>query len=283
MAPADIVQFFARHFVSIGWIDRTPGERSSANEGLGQPFNVSAFVMQVCGDWFLVTAGHVIEDLKVAHSTGQVLTNFQLNDTWANSPAGAIPIPIDFEYVLARAQSLYDSDLGLDYACIHFGDHYKQLLQANGIVPIDETAWEKGVPENPDFHFMLGVPAQLSNVNLQSSTPCEEVNCVLLPIREVNELPEDLQSKPHRFYGRLDDPLRCTNGAQLTDIDGMSGGPIIAVKRTPEGQMRYWVVAIQSAWRRSDRIVIGNRILVLGEAIRAVLIPTMRRAHEEDG
>ena len=282
MAPADIVQFFARHFVSIGWTDQTPGERSSANKGLGQPFNVSAFAMEVSGEWFLVTAGHIIEDLKVSQRKGQVLTGFQLNDSWANLPDGAMALPIDFEYILARAHSLYDPDLGLDYACIHIGDHYKRLLQKGGIVPFDEMAWEKGLPDHPDFHIMIGIPSQWSSIDVRAHPPSQELNCVLFPIRDLDKLPENLLGKPHRFYGKLDEELHCPDGKLLTDLDGMSGAPIMAVKKTEDGKMHYWLVALQSAWLPSERIVIGNRVLVLGNAIRAVLIPSIRRTRQEN-
>jgi hypothetical protein len=36
----------------------------------------------------------------------------------------------------------------------------------------------------------------------------------------------------------------------LDDIDGMSGGPILAFKPDAEGRQRYWVVAVPSGWHR---------------------------------
>jgi len=281
MAPDNIVGFFARHFVSIAWVDRTPGLRAVANNGVGTPFNISAFVVSVCGEWFLLTAGHIIEDLKAAKSRGQVLTGFQLSDSWASNTANRMPIPIDSDYLISRCQSLYDDNLGMDYACIHLNDYYRKLLQANGIVALDELAWERGLPESPDFHMMLGVPSQLSRVELQGDWPYQQMNCVLIPVRPVQELPEQQRGLPHRFYGQLDEHLRCPDGTPLDDIDGMSGGPIIGVKRNEKGELRYWVVAIQSAWLQSKRIVIGCPVIALGNAIRQVVIPAIRGERPE--
>ncbi len=57
--------YLARHFVSVTWIDRTTGERESANKGIGAPFEMSGFVVSVSDQWYLATAGHILEDLNL--------------------------------------------------------------------------------------------------------------------------------------------------------------------------------------------------------------------------
>ena len=54
---------------------------------------------------------------------------------------------------------------------------------------------------------------------------------------------------------------------KLTDIDGMSGGPIFAIKWIDSQNIRYWVVAVQSSWLRSERILAACPILPLVNAI----------------
>ena len=276
MAQDGIMGFFGRHFVSIAWVDRTPGSRAVANNGVGTVVNISAFVISVRGEWFLVTAGHIIEDLKAAKSRGQVLTGFQLRDFWASNTVNRMPIPIDSDYLVSRSQSLYDANLGIDCACIHLNAYYRKLMQANGIVALSEFAWQRELPETPDFHIMLGVPSQLSRVESQGDCPSQRLNFVLIPVRPVQELPEQQRGLPHRFYGHLDEHLHCPDGTPLDDIDGMSGGPIIAFKYNEQGKLRYWVVAIQSSWLPSKRIVIGFPVIELGNAIREVVIPLIR-------
>ena len=55
-------EMFCHHLVSIVWVDvaddpKHPGDRDH------QAKSISAFVISVRGVWFLVTAGHVFQDM----------------------------------------------------------------------------------------------------------------------------------------------------------------------------------------------------------------------------
>jgi ribonucleotide reductase alpha subunit len=63
MYSLDTIKFFGKHFVTMRWMDKTPGERAAANGGQGLPQVVSCFVISVRGLWFLTTAGHILSDL----------------------------------------------------------------------------------------------------------------------------------------------------------------------------------------------------------------------------
>jgi hypothetical protein len=68
------VRRLAMHFVSLSWIDRTPGAggRAAENDGHGEPFAASGFIVAAKGHWFLVTAGHILRDIDLAMTGGQL-------------------------------------------------------------------------------------------------------------------------------------------------------------------------------------------------------------------
>jgi len=47
----------------------------------------------------------------------------------------------------------------------------------------------------------------------------------------------------------------------------MSGGPIFGLSTPPEGEPGYAVVAIQSSWYTSSRVIVGCPVLLFGQAI----------------
>lgn len=49
----------------------------------------------------------------------------------------------------------------------------------------------------------------------------------------------------NRFYGI---------GSGDIHIGGMSGGPLIGLKRV-DGRMKYWTIGVQSGWRESSRVI----------------------------
>lgn len=60
--------------------------------------------------------------------------------------------------------------------------------------------------------------------------------------------------------------------AVLPSIVGMSGGPIFGFKKNAAGQMEYWIVAVQSWWRRNQRITFGCPVKVFASIVEACLV-----------
>ena len=57
-----------------------------------------------------------------------------------------------------------------------------------------------------------------------------------------------------RFYGEVDFLTGEDGQPVFDDIDGMSGGPILAFKRDASG-LRYWVIGVQSVWHKPTRTI----------------------------
>jgi hypothetical protein len=83
-------------------------------------------------------------------------------------------------------------------------------------------------------------------------------------------LPVERTDTPHRelpasvypwFIGRVL-PL-----SGLSSIVGMSGGPIFGLKKMPNGEWRYWVVALQSWWDAETKTVYGCPVPIFASLI----------------
>lgn len=96
-------------------------------------------------------------------------------------------------------------------------------------------------------------------------------------LESIAEPPEMAKPFP-RFYGKLTDRLRNEHtGASLDDMAGFSGGPILGFKTNSAGQPeKYFLVAMQSGWRRDLRVVTGPLISVLAADLTADLYRAMR-------
>ena len=126
--------------------------------------------------------------------------------------------------------------------------YYRNLLEANGIEPVTEQAWRKGLPRKCEFYVMIGVPSQLTDVQVDGGRANRTSNVVWISIQSIEnvDVPDHMCKPFPRFYGRLSKTLRCeATGEILDDIDGMSGGPIIGFNRTQTGQLLYWIVDTQ--------------------------------------
>jgi len=55
------------------------------------------------------------------------------------------------------------------------------------------------------------------------------------------------------------------NDVNIKDISGMSGGPICGFRRDDEGRWRFYIVALQSRWRRDSRITFGCHLAPFAE------------------
>jgi hypothetical protein len=121
----DAVRWFARHFVHLQCECVVPGEN-----GGSQPFGISGFVVEVDGEWFLITAGHCLEDVRELESKGCVFRQWHLDDSMGIGARHSNIGPFAFDAALKGG--LHDETLGIDYGLIHLREMYRLLMQANG-------------------------------------------------------------------------------------------------------------------------------------------------------
>lgn len=108
---------------------------------------------------FLVTAGHVVEDINQRVRQGRQFRYAKIIDRWseANVDENAVPFPDLVDQSRAPQGHAHDAATGIDYAWFYLRDYYRDLLRRNGITPLDEGAWGN-VPEQLDAYNAFGFP-----------------------------------------------------------------------------------------------------------------------------
>jgi hypothetical protein len=122
------------------------------------PFVVTTFVLSVQEQWFLVTAGHCLQQVEEYKEEGWVIQKCFLMDSLG---LGAKYFePIIFTYDLENPQFIRD-EREMDYGIIPLKLIYKDLLKANGIKPLNEGVWKKQ-PKEPEFYTLIGAPSEFN-------------------------------------------------------------------------------------------------------------------------
>jgi len=146
-------------------------------------------------------------------------------------------------FTLGDTPQWYVCDDGLDYALIALCPSFAFQLIAGGVSALGEDAWTD-VPASPDGYFLLGFPSQGREITITSGAKTGNVTVSLgtplLPIRPVDDPPDVLKRGNERFYAQVPITTGNVDGktVTLTDIDGMSGGPIFAVQHAEDDTFR---------------------------------------------
>ena len=240
-----IVSFFFRHVVPIK-ITVEKGEDKVTK------FR-TAFLLSVKEYWFLITAGHIIKSIDEALDQGYRITEFQLIDFLGENAKNSSPIP----FVYDRNSNSYYDDGEIDFGVIPLSQYYISLLKVNNLMPLSEEVW-KHQPSAPTIYLLIGIPEVLE----QRENGSIIIAPVMIGVEKVDEKPEGFGYTDYPlFYGKLSLP------PDLPDIDGMSGGPILAIQKDNQGQARYWVVALQSSWLPETHYIKAFPTYVLGKML----------------
>jgi len=241
----EIVRFFMQHVVAlnIAW-DEPDGTRRR---------NVwTCFVLEIWGNWLLATAGHILKDLYSVLPERQRV-ECSLFDAW-HKRASQLPVP----FPLLDAKSLALDEDRLDLGLVYLDPLYRGLLQANRIRAFDETAWRNPQADMLGY-ALIGLPDQFIEQRTTSSGSVALLVGPTLVYLEAVDAPPEMAKPFPCFYGKLSKrPVHNPHtGTSLAGMKGFSGGPILGFKMNRDGQMKYFLVAVQSAWRHDLRVVVG--------------------------
>jgi hypothetical protein len=176
-------------------------------------------------------------------------------DNWVRSLDSTEPpydsIPFNFENALKS--HIYDEVAGFDYACIHIRELFRRSLNANSNVvqPFYESHWKDDLPLELAKFELIGIPS--STVENRGKSLTTQLFC--LPVTPIVS-PHPDKDDDHVFYGIVQ--------AHLDSIKGMSGGPIVGFC---EGESIPYLIAVQSGWNPSDKIIYGPWAKPLGLAL----------------
>jgi len=262
---AEILSFFCRHLIGIGWYEGTVDERG---EFTSEPifYGASGFLLQPhenISTYSLVTAGHVLRDHDARMRKPNMATRQpSLFDIWG--PHSKCSERIPFDLFDAPALGDYDKEEGIDFAVVALPDLVLQLL-GQTTIPFTKRNWIHQSDVVFDFFAMLGLPNEEAEQVRSKRDGIESIttfqNPVLLFV-EPCELPPTIEpSVQPQFVGRIDSRV------DVKSIVGMSGGPILGFRKDADGQLAYCPVAIQSRWLPDSRIVIGSFVAPLAAGI----------------
>jgi hypothetical protein len=143
-----------RHLVSLVLINWHLDEAGKRN-GHAHVAACSATVMASGDMWFLVTAGHVLQELDelIAHVRVEVAESFIVDSLGSQAKhVGNIP----FNYADAARHYVFDD--GLDYGLICLNANIRRLMAANGILPVDAENWINQDMDKCNGFVLLGIP-----------------------------------------------------------------------------------------------------------------------------
>jgi len=235
-----------RHFVSLSCVQRHPGRDEE------KILVFSGFLVEASGIWFYVTAGHILRDIRAALNAGAEFDVWRLDDqTAGNRFKGTTAIPYAFD--IDRWLVVEDEKVGLDYAAVPLDPYYQRQLEAGEAIPIGKIAWGDHLTEH-DHWALVGIPSEALAYDQESIITGRTV---VIPLERAEE-PEAADRKAeNQFYARL------KNMGDVKDIDGMSGGPVFALKKVA-GEWRYCVIGVQSGWYRTNRIIVSCPFSLFG-------------------
>jgi hypothetical protein len=278
---ADWVRFYGQHFVSLSgtYIAVDPQGKRIGNEEI---FLFSGFVVLLGNHWFFVTAGHVFRDdsaqeekdwgLDRLRDAGKIeILQCGLKDDFGSCPKFSGQTFVSYE-TLPRWY-LYDKELAVDFAVVYLRDLYRKSLEKNGVVPITEAMWGSQPDNELDAHILLGLPTEGRQPTVSTQTYFGDslmarISPMLVYIEQTG--------RPHRKL--LDSDFSWLVGKVHTEvfalkgIEGMSGGPIFGLKKTNDGESRYWLVALQSWWDPDTCTVYGCRASVFHRFLQELML-----------
>lgn len=266
---AQAVRFFGRHLVCLT-IDYIGLDQNGKRVGDERLYGISGFVMSFGGEWFLVTAGHALKDIDDKIATGRMeLLGAAIQDHFG--PDAKSLLPTMFEYASAHKCYIDRRDLGLDVGLIHLREFFRSSLELNRIVPVTESNWLKQPCDMSDY-MLFGIPQERTGPTNSRPGPTGEflsadVTPMLLPVKRTDTPHRELPPSPYPwFIGTVD-----TAPFGLKSIVGMSGGPIFGIRIEPNGQVLYWVVAVQSWWDPATRTIYGCPVPVFAGLVADAL------------
>lgn len=253
-----VAKSLGRHFVTLSCIQRVP---MNAEEKI---LVFSGFVIDVAGEWFYVTAGHILKDIRTALDAGSTFDVWRLGDQTASNRFKNTAIPYAFDQ--SHWLILENTDLGLDYAAVYLGGLYRLSLEAGDISPLAKDTWGDHVVEH-DHWALVGIPSETVSYDGKTNITAR---FVMAPLIETCAPPLAGEKAKNKFYAKLPD------GSEnfVRDIDGMSGGPIFGLKEI-DGIWKYKVIGIQSAWYRETRVLAACPFSSFGEALEPIVIEAL--------
>lgn len=230
---------FGKHFVTLSFV-RNAGTPPAVTSHV-----ISGFILSCANQWFYITAGHAMEAIKAQLATGATFDCWRLSDATAggNFPDKAIP----YDFNIDDWAFINEENTGADCAVVPITGLVRMGLEVGGVKPLEENAWIER-DDKFDQWILYGTPSETVEYDNESVITARTVMVAAKPC-------ESPQSTTHPKNEILYAKLIDESVDVVSDIDGMSGGPVFGVKHIPDG-FRYAIIGIQSGWLQNQRVLI---------------------------
>ena len=276
--------YLERHVVALHCIDQRLPEGRDKRKPAVVPHVLSGFLLSVRGEWFWVTAGHILHTLDQALANKkQNLGAWRFVDCAAGKSSDDSGIPFDYSGAFKGYLDTEDinPDYRMDVGYIWVRGNCRQLLEAVGVTPLSEKAW--GDLRHPFTVFeMVGFPTEKidNNIRFHGKEIGTKVIAHAMGVPVVL-LPE--KSETHLVARIGDEYADPTLGSPpLRDMDGMSGAPIFGAYGEGD-RVHYRLLAVQGSWDDVTREITGFPVSHLGAALDAVMTTPLPSAADTAG
>ena len=225
--------------------------------GQSQTILYSGFLFEFKETLIWFTAGHITDEINKVLSDK---SSKNLNGRWIDWEIipGADSIPVNFQEFHLFSGWDYGHDLGMYI----MGSLEREIIVRN----THSICFSMNHVDNiqsfePEGYYLLGFPASLTEKTKVDETQVYRSTLICLPIEKI-PFSTDLgfeDPDPNAFYGKIVD-FPDASDVQIK-VPGMSGGPIIGVKRDSAKGIDYRLYAIQSKWLSESRIIKAEPIL----------------------
>lgn len=205
--------------------------------------------------WF--TAGHITDEINNVLSDNSYENLMGRWIDWENIP-DANSIPVNFKEFHPFSGWHHGYDLGMYI----LGPLEKEIIEKNTHSICFSMKHVTDLQNfQPEGYHLLGFPENLTKQTEDNQNQVFSSELVCLPIEKI-PFSTDLLFEypdPNAFHGKIIDFPDSPDTNIM--VPGMSGGPIIGIKRDPLKGIDYRLYAIQSKWLRKSRLIKAESIL----------------------
>ena len=244
------LKFMCRQLVGLGY------EFEYQDNGVRKTSTniISGFVISMHGRWYWATAGHCLKRLDKQIQSGELkIIGGGFADCFGWDAEFRETIP--YSYEPKSALVLYGGTASLDFALLPLDQLIAKAFRKNGVIAVERAGWVKQHELEFSQYKVLGFPFHLQE--LDRALPA--VRPVMLAIERIED-EEKSNDHGERFVGRIHPD------AKIEKIEGMSGGPIFGFRKDGNN-WAYHVVAIQSGWFDTKRIITGCLLPPVAEEV----------------
>ena len=247
----NILKMLGKHTVSLVWTDADQDEDTGKLKN-PRTLYVSGFVIEILGEWFLATAGHVLEYLDSVLKEGKrKLVSCKLMDHFGWDASCDHPIPF-MHYEDTLKYFVDDDEKGLDCGFLGLSPYYRKLLEANEVSALSERVWLTEPPDEVDLFAIIGFPTEMTRTEMEKTPEGLEmlssVHHMMLTVKQIPKPEWANDTSCDYFFGQLGDDI------PIQSVKGMSGSPLFAIKLSMTG-IRYWMIGIQSGWFPERKVI----------------------------